>query len=75
MLFRSDQNFTEVRFEAYRSLGEHVGSKLFMRSLIGSVADDEMVTLEAWFVALGRSLLPAVELSESARGNKAAGGS
>jgi hypothetical protein len=53
----ADQFFTEVQFEAYRSLGEHVGEKLFLRAIVGSLADSNSVELEKWFQELGKSLL------------------
>jgi hypothetical protein len=53
----ADQFFSEAQFEAYRSLGEHVGSKLFLEAIVGPIANERSVDLEAWFRALGRSLL------------------
>jgi hypothetical protein len=55
----ADQFFTEAQFEAYRSLGEHVGNKLFLRAIVGELADEqvEQVKLEEWFLRLGQSLL------------------
>jgi hypothetical protein len=53
----ADQFFTEAQFEAYRSLGEHVGDKLFLRAIIGDLADENLVGLEQWFLRLGKSLL------------------
>jgi hypothetical protein len=53
----ADQFFSEAQFEAYRSLGEHVGSKLFLEAIVGSLAKQRNVDLEAWFQALGKSLL------------------
>ncbi|PWC40167.1 patatin-like phospholipase family protein [Azospirillum sp. TSO22-1] len=54
----ADQFFTEAQFEAYRSLGEHVGEKLFLPAIIGEVAQDEHVDFVRWFAAIGDSLLP-----------------
>jgi hypothetical protein len=53
----ADQFFTEVQFEAYRTLGEHVGEKLFLRALVGDLADARSVELEQWFSQLGQGLL------------------
>jgi hypothetical protein len=53
----ADQFFSEAQFEAYRSLGEHVGNKLFLDAIVGPLATERNVDLEAWFVALGKSLL------------------
>lgn len=53
----ADQNFTEARFEAYRSLGEHVGEKLFLESIVGDLARTDAVNVDAWFAELGRSFL------------------
>lgn len=53
----ADQNFTEARFEAYRSLGQHVGERLFVESIVGALAHDDVVDIDAWFCAMGRSFL------------------
>lgn len=53
----ADQFFTEAQFEAYRSLGEHVGDKLFLRAIVGSLADSNSVEVEKWFHQLGKNLL------------------
>jgi hypothetical protein len=53
----ADQFFTEAQFEAYRSLGEHVGEKLFLPAVIQSLAASRDVGVEEWFAAIGRSLL------------------
>jgi hypothetical protein len=52
-----DQNFTEIRFEAYRSLGQHVGDKLFLPSIVGRLSTAERVDVPEWFGAIARSLL------------------
>jgi hypothetical protein len=52
----ADQFFSETQFEAYRSLGEHIGEKMFLPAIIGAV-DQKNVQLEDWFRQLGRSLL------------------
>jgi hypothetical protein len=53
----ADQFFSESQFEAYRSLGEHVGDKLFLRTIVGELADRHVVEIEDWFAELGKSLL------------------
>ncbi|MDZ4287819.1 MAG: patatin-like phospholipase family protein [Prosthecobacter sp.] len=53
----ADQFFSEAQFEAYRSLGEHVGDKLFMKALIGNLPDDDRMQVEQWLGALGENLL------------------
>ncbi len=54
----ADQFFTETQFEAYRSLGEHVSDKLFLRALVGDkLARSNSVTVEEWFGELGKRLL------------------
>lgn len=55
----ADQFFSEAQFEAYRSLGEHVGEKLFLPSLVGInlAAVPRDVALEHWFEELGSRLL------------------
>ncbi|MCY1644067.1 hypothetical protein [Methylorubrum sp. SL192] len=51
------QNFSEVQFEAYRALGEHVGEKLFLDALVGDINKEQNVVLQDWFAALSRNLL------------------
>lgn len=53
----ADQFFTEAQFEAYRSLGEHVGDKLFLRALVGELAESKSIRVEQWFQELGKNLL------------------
>ncbi len=53
----SDQFFTEAQFEAYRSLGEHVGDKLFLRAIVGSLSEDNSIGIGDWFAATGESML------------------
>lgn len=53
----ADQFFTEAQFEAYRSLGEHVGDKLFLHAVVGQIADADKVEVEDWFEAIGGSML------------------
>jgi hypothetical protein len=54
----SDQFFSEAQFEAYRSLGEHIGDKLFLRALVGKdLVDSNSIEIEIWFRELGKRLL------------------
>jgi len=53
----ADQNFTEARFEAYRSLGQHVGEKLFVKSIVGDIGVDGEVSIDEWFARFGCSFL------------------
>jgi Patatin-like phospholipase len=54
----ADQFFTETQFEAYRSLGEHVGDKMFLSAIVGpDIATSNDVDLEQWFLAIGKNLL------------------
>ena len=59
----ADQFFSEARFEAYRSLGEHIGDKLFFARWLGKDLADApstkmpSVQVEAWFLELGKRLL------------------
>jgi hypothetical protein len=53
----ADQFFTEAQFEAYRSLGEHVGDKLFLPAIIGGSAQAPGFDVETWFTAVGKSML------------------
>jgi hypothetical protein len=52
----ANQFFSETQFEAYRSLGEHIGEKMFLPAIIGA-SNQRDLQLEAWFLSLGRSLL------------------
>lgn len=52
----ADQFFSETQFEAYRSLGEHIGEKMFLPALIGSL-NQASISLDEWFRRLGHSLL------------------
>lgn len=53
----ANQFFTEAQFEAYRSLGEHIGDKLFLRALVGELATSKNVNVEQWFDAMIENLL------------------
>jgi len=53
----ANQFFTEVQYEAYRTLGEHVGDKLFLRAIVGAMAGPGRVDLEQWFTAIGANML------------------
>lgn len=54
----ADQFFSEAQFEAYRSLGEHIGDKLFLRALVGErLAESTEIKIEDWFRELGTRLL------------------
>ena len=54
----ADQFFTEAQFEAYRSLGEHIGDKLFLPAIVGSdIANSKDVKVEEWFREIGKSML------------------
>ena len=54
----ANQFFTETQFEAYRSLGEHVGDKLFLQTLVGEeLSSSNHVEVECWFRELGSRLL------------------
>jgi hypothetical protein len=54
----ADQLFSEAQYEAYRSLGEHVGDRLFLRPIVGEdMATSSKVVVEDWFRALAQNLL------------------
>jgi len=55
----ANQFFTEAQFEAYRSLGEHVGDKMFLPAIVGEAmaAGNADVDLEQWFQEIGRNML------------------
>ncbi len=52
-----NQFFTEAQFEAYRSLGEHVGDKLFMSAIVGNTMTAGNESIERWFEAAADSML------------------
>lgn len=52
----ADQFFSESQFEAYRSLGEHIGEKMFLPAIIGPL-EQTNIPMEEWFCRLGYSLL------------------
>ncbi len=52
----ADQFFTETQFEAYRALGEHIGDKLFLRAIVGEMADASSVNDESLFRKLRTNL-------------------
>jgi len=69
----ADQFFSEAQFEAYRSLGEHIGDKLFIQTLTGEAGMGNAVNLEEWFKQLGVNLLEPLRTgvrSNLARGTK-----
>jgi hypothetical protein len=53
----ANQFFTEAQFEAYRSLGEHIGEKLFMKAILGSSSTTTELSVEEWFRNAARSML------------------
>jgi hypothetical protein len=55
----ANQFFSEAQFEAYRSLGEHVGDKMFLPAIVGEemAAPKADVVLEEWFVKIGNNML------------------
>ncbi|WP_294353663.1 patatin-like phospholipase family protein [uncultured Sphingomonas sp.] len=65
----ADQNFSEARFEAYRSLGQHVGEKLFLQSIVGAFPTDQDVDIGHWFAAMGKSLLEPLDAATSVTGD------
>jgi len=62
----ADQFFSETQFEAYRSLGEHVGEKMFLPAITGPLSRKD-VQLEEWFRCLGHSLLRPMPSSQGAQ--------
>lgn len=55
----ANQFFSEAQFEAYRSLGEHVGDKMFLPAIVGDdmAKGDAKVVLETWFEEIGKNML------------------
>ncbi|WP_441261152.1 hypothetical protein AB7008_48165 [Bradyrhizobium sp. 521_C7_N1_3] len=52
----ANQFFTEVQFEAYRALGEHIGDKLFLPAITG-LSDGPAIDIGDWFIGLGSAFL------------------
>jgi hypothetical protein len=55
----ANQFFSEAQFEAYRSLGEYVGDKMFLPAIVGDdmAAPKADVVLEQWFAEIGKNML------------------
>ncbi|RCK33944.1 hypothetical protein TH9_05910 [Thalassospira xiamenensis] len=53
-----DQFFTETQFEAYRSLGEHIGDKLFMEAVVEELAGKHSVGVQEWMSKYAKSFAP-----------------
>lgn len=53
----ADQFFSETQFEAYRSLGEHVGDKLFMEAIIETLAQKQSLGVEEWMEMYAKNFL------------------
>ena len=63
----ANQFFSEAQFEAYRSLGEHVGDKMFLPAIVGETMAEPRadVVLEEWFAAIGKNMLEPLAGRES----------
>jgi hypothetical protein len=63
----ANQFFSEAQFEAYRSLGEHVGDKMFLPAIVGDdmAKGDAKVVLETWFGEIGKNMLEPLPGKES----------
>jgi hypothetical protein len=63
----ANQFFSEAQFEAYRSLGEHVGDKMFLPAIVGEemARGDASVALETWFGEIGKNMLEPLPGKES----------
>lgn len=51
----TNQFFSEAQFEAYRSLGQHIGEKLFTEAISGKSAEN--LVLADWFNEVGQRML------------------
>lgn len=56
----ANQFFTEVQFEAYRALGEHVGDKMFLPAITG-LSDGPVIDIKDWFIGLGNGFLDPLQ--------------
>jgi hypothetical protein len=65
----ANQFFSEAQFEAYRSLGEHVGDKMFLPAIVGDTmaAPKADIVLEKWFAEIGKNTLEPMAGQESPR--------
>jgi hypothetical protein len=63
----ANQFFSEAQFEAYRSLGEHVGDKMFLPAIVGDemAAPKANVVIERWFAEIGKNMLDPLPAKES----------
>ncbi|NVB40389.1 patatin-like phospholipase family protein [Pseudenhygromyxa sp. WMMC2535] len=52
-----DQSFDEAQFEAYRSLGRHIGDELFDREVMAGQSIGPNTSVAEWMTALSRSLI------------------
>ncbi len=57
----ADQFFSETQFEAYRTLGEHVGEKLFMEAIIEKLAEKPEIGVKEWMEKYAKNFLNAVD--------------
>ncbi len=53
----ANQFFTESQFEAYRSLGEHVVEKLFLKAVLKELGGQQHVVIDEWFEKIADSFL------------------
>jgi hypothetical protein len=56
----ADQFFSETQFEAYRTLGEHIGDKLFLSPIVGNLGERDDVDIADWMTRLERELLEPI---------------
>ncbi|MBZ9790503.1 patatin-like phospholipase family protein [Rhizobium sp. 3T7] len=61
----ADQFFSETQFEAYRSLGEHVGEKLFMEAIIEKLAEKPEIGVKEWMEKYAKNFLNEAESADS----------
>lgn len=61
----ADQFFTETQFEAYRSLGEHVGDKLFMEAIIEKLFEKDSIGVEEWMKCYAKNFLGQLPKDEA----------
>jgi hypothetical protein len=65
----ANQFFSEAQFEAYRSLGEHVGDKMFLPAIVGGTMAEPKadVVIEDWFAEIGKNMLEPLPGTEAPR--------
>ncbi|MGB8288077.1 MAG: patatin-like phospholipase family protein [Rhizobium ruizarguesonis] len=60
----ADQFFSETQFEAYRSLGEHIGDKLFMEAVVEELAGEPDIAVRDWMKKYVKSFIAQPSINQ-----------